>query len=1360
MQSQDNFNSQVGQGTNVPPYAFQQRPGSASATPTVLPPLTFHQRPLGSQAQAIRPAHPTFPRAPGSLSFIHTPPGAPRQGPIACVPSHAMNSGHSYFTHQPPPLLQGSTEASRSFPASELQHFPWRQSAPQISPTVHIPAPGSYLLPSLQRSAGPPLQPPSHHASRPPLPSYVSTSSSLMSDPLVTSTRPFSQHSYPHTIGSLPPPPFPQPPPPPPPPMPPSPPGVPPLPPSSPPNLSKNDGIRELKEDSPYDNDSISKDHPSTVKTAKDRNASSANIIFYSTEIVSVPEATDATFAHSPGDSDMDMEDDITQPDVEKSCISRNPNEERLSFPQDDVRIEHVQVSQHPGGHRPSEVALDGPKIPPSGNQPVTGDAISEFNDSVPTATGVNDLEVNAQLFSAQHANFSQLNPPVASADTIGGKLSDQLMEAESPFKLLQGYVTDDGSENDVKSPRVDIRHSNKHPPSKSMVVSFAPGKTEEFSDRNLKNQESTRVGTDLEDANIQKPNVRSNDAKSNIDEFGRLVREGVSDSDTSDSPRYTRRHGRRGRRQSRSQSRSRSPRDRRRRSPFRRKERRRRSRSLSPKRRRSRSKSPALRRGNEVDGDKLRRGKVQFPECFDFIRGKCYRGATCRYSHHESDKSEKLRNNRGRQQYHDTPPTLGNYNLHAERIPEKNSVLKNKVASDKELTLLEETHGVKEEKNNKELPVDSVAHFPDKLNYVQSSSPLVADVAARNLSIFSSPDMALGNENSLILEFPAQNLLVNPVVDQKSKQMDDSLTCESSPVKASGALSIHLPSDKREPAEDPVGNIWVGGSPKTKPHSIDEVPPLSRNLNDLSPFIATSPFQLPIPLPSVSQDTSSHFGRGIPQNHNMVSSTAPFLLKNDQNSPYQAPVSYQHSHMHEPPNSWSSSFVSPPQLRHTHLTLNVTSGDRSSLLDQHMQQSSLPPGNGFSSYGSIRTNPSELRTQSEIGQYQAYPSSQEPGQIPHKADRNRSSSSYASNLMSQQVERHRLGEDSAHSIPRMNFLQSVSESLPKSFPMHSPPRGTNAFIVGSLPSSSNPSGSLPYLQQNYYGMNSTSRVAPDSLERNHHGFVGPRISNNFNPYASTFDHPPSSRFATNALILENDTPFNSKHDPPLGLSSDHFYEHKIGSVNLPSIVSSSTSARLAQGFLSRPVGKQYDPLLDSIEPAPNSFGIADQQKHETTGDSYDIHRFKLEEGVVVSANYSPEIEEFGETADAEVGAVVNGSPGNPHVSAEMNAGEIEITQVKESGKHKKGKDSRSMKLFKVSIATFVKEVLKPSWRQGNMSKEAFKTIVKKTVDKVSSAMKSHKIPKSQAKINHYIDSSRGKLTKLIMGYVDKYVKT
>ncbi|KAI3914202.1 hypothetical protein MKW92_035527 [Papaver armeniacum] len=57
------------------------------------------------------------------------------------------------------------------------------------------------------------------------------------------------------------------------------------------------------------------------------------------------------------------------------------------------------------------------------------------------------------------------------------------------------------------------------------------------------------------------------------------------------------------------------------------------------------------------------------------------------------------------------------------------------------------------------------------------------------------------------------------------------------------------------------------------------------------------------------------------------------------------------------------------------------------------------------------------------------------------------------------------------------------------------------------------------------------------------------------------------------------------------------------------------------------------------------------------------------------------------------------------------------------------------------------------------MSKEVFKTIVKKSVDKVSEPGKSTEIPKSQAQINQYVESSQRKLRKLVMGYVDKYVK-
>ncbi|XP_077215655.1 zinc finger CCCH domain-containing protein 38-like [Tasmannia lanceolata] len=109
---------------------------------------------------------------------------------------------------------------------------------------------------------------------------------------------------------------------------------------------------------------------------------------------------------------------------------------------------------------------------------------------------------------------------------------------------------------------------------------------------------------------------------------------------------------------------------------------------------------------------------------------------------------------------------------------------------------------------------------------------------------------------------------------------------------------------------------------------------------------------------------------------------------------------------------------------------------------------------------------------------------------------------------------------------------------------------------------------------------------------------------------------------------------------------------------------------------------------------------------------------------------------------------------------------DVEITPPKNDGfdaatvdKGKKSKDSRSMKLFKIALAEFVKDVLKPSWKQGNMSKETFKTIVKNIVDEVSGAMQSYQIPKSPGDINQYIESSQRKLTKCVMGHVGKYVE-
>ncbi|XP_039163305.1 uncharacterized protein LOC104420739 isoform X1 [Eucalyptus grandis] len=227
-----------------------------------------------------------------------------------------------------------------------------------------------------------------------------------------------------------------------------------------------------------------------------------------------------------------------------------------------------------------------------------------------------------------------------------------------------------------------------------------------------------------------------------------------------------------------------------------------------------------------------------------------------------------------------------------------------------------------------------------------------------------------------------------------------------------------------------------------------------------------------------------------------------------------------------------------------------------------------------------------------------------------------------------------------------------------------------------------------------------------------------------------------------------------------------------IGSVGSRQTTSSPKSATWMDRALPHIGGDRYDPLFDRIEPSSSSVKKVEcAHKGESVYDSDVILRTsdsktpvdveennKRKEIGVFAPPISVDDDGFGDTAGVEVGAVEYVSASNFIDAADATEVEMEIDQIKSTGKSKKHKDSRSMKPFKIALVDFVKEVLRPSWRRGNMSKEAYKTILKKTVDKVTGTMKSHHIPKSRAEINHYIDSSQRKLTKLVMRYVDKYV--
>lgn len=61
-----------------------------------------------------------------------------------------------------------------------------------------------------------------------------------------------------------------------------------------------------------------------------------------------------------------------------------------------------------------------------------------------------------------------------------------------------------------------------------------------------------------------------------------------------------------------------------------------------------------------------------------------------------------------------------------------------------------------------------------------------------------------------------------------------------------------------------------------------------------------------------------------------------------------------------------------------------------------------------------------------------------------------------------------------------------------------------------------------------------------------------------------------------------------------------------------------------------------------------------------------------------------------------------------------------------------------------------MKEPLKPTWKAGQINKEAHKTIVKKVVDKVTSSVQASHIPQTQEKIDNYLSAYKPKLSKLV----------
>lgn len=77
-------------------------------------------------------------------------------------------------------------------------------------------------------------------------------------------------------------------------------------------------------------------------------------------------------------------------------------------------------------------------------------------------------------------------------------------------------------------------------------------------------------------------------------------------------------------------------------------------------------------------------------------------------------------------------------------------------------------------------------------------------------------------------------------------------------------------------------------------------------------------------------------------------------------------------------------------------------------------------------------------------------------------------------------------------------------------------------------------------------------------------------------------------------------------------------------------------------------------------------------------------------------------------------------------------------------------KETKAVKIFRAALVDLVKELLKPFWHEGRLSKDAHIVIVKKSVDKVVSTLEAHQIPTTEDTAKQYVSSCRSKIAKLV----------
>ncbi|KAM0865954.1 hypothetical protein ACQ4PT_042956 [Festuca glaucescens] len=155
-------------------------------------------------------------------------------------------------------------------------------------------------------------------------------------------------------------------------------------------------------------------------------------------------------------------------------------------------------------------------------------------------------------------------------------------------------------------------------------------------------------------------------------------------------------------------------------------------------------------------------------------------------------------------------------------------------------------------------------------------------------------------------------------------------------------------------------------------------------------------------------------------------------------------------------------------------------------------------------------------------------------------------------------------------------------------------------------------------------------------------------------------------------------------------------------------------------------------------------------EKNEFTGGRVSI-RQDASQGFSACSGTAVQEEEFKQPEKNEFAGGVRGRENaNEAQISESRSGSPQASCVHES--------SISVHAFRCALGEFIKNILKPLWEQGLLSREIHKIIVKKAVDKVTLTL-GQKVPRTEAAIRKFLTEDESQSVEgLVQGYLDVYL--